>query len=55
MNKLYKVIDLTTGLIMGSLLAMAILLVITIFFVVLIPFIFYFTLKEVLKALTKTN
>lgn len=55
MNKLYKVIDLTVGLIMGSLLAMAILLVITIFFVVLIPFIFYFTLKEVLKAVTKTN
>jgi hypothetical protein len=48
-----KIIDLTVGLIMGSLFAIAILLVLTIFFVVLIPFMFYFTVREVLKQLTK--
>lgn len=48
-----KVIDLTVGLIMGSLFAMALLLVLSIFFVVLIPFMFYFTVREVLKQLTK--
>jgi hypothetical protein len=48
-----KIIDLTVGLIMGSLFAIAILLVLTIFFVVLIPFLFYFTVREVLKQLTK--
>ena len=53
MNKLYKVIDLTVGLLFGSIFAMAILLVITIFFVVLIPFLFYFTVTEILKQLTK--
>lgn len=34
---------------------MTILLVLTIFFVVLIPFLFYFTVREVLKQLTKNN
>ena len=53
MNTLYKVIDLTVGLIFGSLFAIAILLILTIFFVVLIPFLFYFTVREVLKQLTK--
>ena len=48
-----KVIDLTVGLLFGSLLAMGIILVITIFFVVLIPSLFYFTVREVLKQLTK--
>ena len=48
-----KIIDLTVGLIMGSLFAIAILLVLSIFFVVLIPFMFYFTVREVLKQLTK--
>ena len=48
-----KIIDFTVGLIMGSLFAIAILLVLTIFFVVLIPFLFYFTVREVLKQLTK--
>jgi len=48
-----RFIDLTVGLIMGSLFAIAILLVLTIFFVVLIPFLFYFTVREVLKQLTK--
>jgi hypothetical protein len=48
-----RIIDLTVGLIMGSLFAIAILLVLTIFFVVLIPFMFYFTVREVLKQLTK--
>lgn len=47
-----KLINLTVGLIMGSLFAIGILLVITIFFAVLIPFIFYFTVKEVFKYLT---
>ena len=47
-----KLINLTVGLIMGSLFAIVILLVITVFFAVLIPFIFYFTVKEVLKYLT---
>ena len=48
-----RIIDLTVGLIIGSLFAIAILLVLTIFFVVLIPFLFYFTVREVLKYLTK--
>ena len=48
-----RLIDLTVGLIIGSLFAIAILLVLTIFFVVLIPFLFYFTVREVLKQLTK--
>ena len=48
-----KIIDLTVGLLLGSIFAMAILLVLTIFFVVLIPSIFYFTVREVLKQLTK--
>jgi hypothetical protein len=48
-----RIIDLTVGLIMGSLFAIAILLVLSIFFVVLIPFLFYFTVREVLKQLTK--
>jgi hypothetical protein len=48
-----RIIDLTVGLIIGSLFAIAILLVLTIFFVVLIPFLFYFTVREVLKQLTK--
>ena len=51
MNKLYKVIDLTVGLLFGSIFAIGILLVITIFFVVLIPSLFYFTVREVLKQL----
>ncbi len=48
-----KVIDLTVGLIFGSIFGMALLLVLSIFFVVLIPFMFYFTVREVLKQLTK--
>jgi hypothetical protein len=48
-----RIIDLTVGLIIGSLFAIAILLILTIFFVVLIPFLFYFTVREVLKQLTK--
>jgi len=48
-----KVIDLTVGLIFGTIFAIGLLIVLTIFFVVLIPFIFYFTVKNVLKALTK--
>jgi len=53
MNKLYKVIDLIIGLIFGSIFAIGIVLAITIFFAVLIPSIFYFTVREVLKQLTK--
>ena len=52
MNILYKLIDLTIGLIFGSLFATGVLLVLSIFFVTLIPFLFYFTVKEVLKQLT---
>ena len=48
-----KIINLTVGLIFGSIFAIGIVLVITIFFVVLIPSIFYFTVREVLKQLTK--
>ena len=48
-----KIIDLTVGLLFGSLFVIGIVLVITIFFVVLIPSIFYFTVREVLKQLTK--
>jgi len=53
MNKLYKVIDLTVGLVFGTIFAIGIILVIAIFFVVLIPSIFYFTVREVLKQLIK--
>ena len=52
MSILYKFIDLTIGLFFGSLFAIAILLVLSIFFVVLIPFLFYFTVKEVIKQST---
>ena len=48
-----KIIDLTVGLIFGSIFAIGLMLVLSIFFVVLIPFIFYFTVREVLKQLTK--
>ena len=48
-----KIINLTVGLIFGSIFAIGIVLVITIFFVVLIPSLFYFTVREVLKQLTK--
>ena len=52
MNILYKLINLTLGLIVGTIFTIGLLLVLAIFFVVLIPFIFFFTLKEVLKFLT---
>jgi hypothetical protein len=48
-----KIINLTLGLIFGTIFAVGLLLVLAIFFVVLIPFIFYFTVKEVLRALIK--
>ena len=48
-----KIINLTVGLIFGTIFAIGIVLVITIFFAVLIPSIFYFTVREVLKQLTK--
>ena len=51
MNILYKLINLTIGLIFGSIFAIGLLLILSIFFVVLIPFIFNFTLREVLKFL----
>jgi hypothetical protein len=53
MNILYKLVNLTIGLIFGSIFAIGLLLVLSIFFVVLIPSIFYFTVREVLKQLTK--
>jgi hypothetical protein len=52
MNTLYKLIDLTLGLIFGSVFALGLILVLCIFFTVLIPFLFYFTVKEVVKQLT---
>ena len=48
-----KIIDLTVGLVFGSIFAIGLLVVLTISFVVLIPFMFYFIVKEVLKQLTK--
>jgi hypothetical protein len=48
-----KIINLTLGLIFGTIFAVGLLLVLAIFFVVLIPFIFYFTVKEVLRSLIK--
>jgi hypothetical protein len=51
MNTLYKLIDLTIGSIFGSIFAVGLILVLCIFFVVLIPFLFYFTVREVLKQL----
>jgi hypothetical protein len=53
MNILYKLVNLTIGLIFGSIFTIGLLLVLSIFFVVLIPSIFYFTVREVLKQLTK--
>jgi F0F1-type ATP synthase membrane subunit b/b' len=47
-----KIIDLTVGLVFGSIFAIGLIVVLTISFVVLIPFMFYFIVKEVLKALT---
>jgi hypothetical protein len=47
-----KIIDLTVGLVFGSIFAIGLIVVLTIFFVVLIPFMFYFIVKEVLKSLT---
>ena len=52
MNILCKLIDLTLGLIFGSIFALGLILVLCIFFTVLIPFLFYFTVKEVIKQLT---
>lgn len=52
MNILYKFINLIVGLIVGIIFAIGLLLVLSIFFVVLIPFIFYFTVREVIKFLT---
>jgi hypothetical protein len=48
-----KIINLILGLIFGTIFAVGLILVLAIFFVVLIPFIFYFTVKEVLRALIK--
>jgi hypothetical protein len=48
-----RIIDLTVGLIFGSIFAISLILVLMIFFAVLIPFLFYFTVREVLKQLTK--
>jgi hypothetical protein len=53
MNKLYKLIDLTIGLIFGSIFALGLIIVLSIFFAVLIPLMFYFIVKEVIKFLTK--
>jgi hypothetical protein len=50
-----KIINLTVGLIFGSLFALGLLIILSIFFVVLIPSIFYFTVREVLKQLTNTK
>jgi hypothetical protein len=48
-----RIINLTVGFIFGSIFAIALILVLMIFFAVLIPFFFYFTVREVLKYLTK--
>jgi hypothetical protein len=55
MNKLHKLIDLIVGLIFGSIFAIGILLVLFIFFMVLIPFLFYITVRGVVKQLTITK
>jgi hypothetical protein len=48
-----RIINLTVGLIFGSIFAIALILVLMIFFAVLIPFFFYLSVREVLKYLTK--
>jgi len=53
MNKLYKLVDLTIGLVFCSIFALGLTIVLSIFFAVLIPFMFYFIVKEVIKFLTK--
>jgi hypothetical protein len=53
MNKLYKVIDLIIGLLFGSIFAIGLIIVLSTSFAVLIPFMFYFIVKEVIKSLTK--
>jgi len=47
----YKVINLTVGLVFGILFSMGILLILSIFFIVLIPFLFYLTTRQVIKQL----
>jgi hypothetical protein len=39
------------GLIFGSIFAISLILVLMIFFAVMIPFLFYFTVREVIKQL----
>ena len=46
-----KVIDLTVGVIFGTLFSVGIIIVLLVFFLVLIPVLFYFTVREVLKQL----
>lgn len=48
-----KVIDIIIGTLIGSIFALGLILTLSIFFTVLIPFMFYFTVKEVIKQLTK--
>jgi len=50
-----KLINLTVGLLFGIIFAIGLLLILTIFFAVLIPFIFYLTVREVLKHLTNAK
>ena len=48
-----KILNFIVGLIIGSLFAIGLILVLAIFFVVIIPCLFYFTVRDVLKQLTK--
>jgi hypothetical protein len=50
-----RIIDLTLALIFGTLFSLGIILIIAIMFIVIVPLLVFFTIKEVLKQLTNTK
>lgn len=50
-----KIINTLSGLVGGVIFSILLISVITVFFVVLLPFLFYFTVREVLKYVITTN
>jgi hypothetical protein len=50
-----KIINTLIGLVGGVIFSILLISVLTVFFVVLLPFLFYFTVREVLKYLTTTK
>ena len=50
-----KIINILIGLIVGVIFSIGLISVLTVFFVVLSPFIVYASIKTILKYLTTTN